>query len=122
MGIGETLLLLRVKLLSRYAGLLLPIGLLLRERSPLRFSPRVEGDRPRSLDPDTERGEIERRGGDRVLEGVRDLASGEFCCLERVRPRSGEMDGILYGEAIRELRDSDLNVGGEDMGSCAINI
>ncbi len=41
-----------------------------------------------------ERGEIERRGNDRGLEGVRDLAAAEICRGERERPRSGDTGAV----------------------------
>lgn len=41
-----------------------------------------------------------RRGADLVLEGVGDLVNAEFCWRDRVRPRSGEEEGILDSGAI----------------------
>ena len=98
---GDALLRLPLKLRSRYAR---PAGLLLRDRRPLLLPSRLERDRLKFLDLDRERGDIERRGGDLVLEGDCDLASANVCCLERVRPRSGEIDGMLYGKTMSNSR------------------
>ena len=47
------------------------------------------------LDLEAERGEMVRRGGDLVLERVCDLANAEVCWRDRVRPRSGDEEGIV---------------------------
>lgn len=85
-GAREPLLGLRVYLLSPWSRsecppLLLLValrdGLLLRSLLPLRPfrpSPRANGVRFVVSDLEAERGEIDRRGADRVLEGVCDLA------------------------------------------------
>ena len=36
-----------------------------------------------------------RRGADLVLDGDWDLANAEVCCRDRVRPLSGDKEGIL---------------------------
>jgi hypothetical protein len=54
------------------------------------------------LERGLERGEIERRGNDRGLEGVRDLAAAEICRGERERPRSGDTDGMGVVDVIVE--------------------
>ena len=78
--------------------LLLRVGLLLRDLKPLLLRPRPEIDRVDLLGLDADRGDTERRGGDLVLDGVCAFAQAELCCLERVRPRSGDEDGILCGD------------------------
>lgn len=54
------------------------------------------------LERGLERGEIERRGKDRGLEGVRDLAAAEGCRGERERPRSGDTDGMEIVDVVLE--------------------
>lgn len=74
------------------------MGLLLRflpALIPFRLSPRPDGVRLGVLDLEGERGEMVRRGGDLVLEGVCDLANAEVCWRDRVRPRSGDEEGIV---------------------------
>lgn len=74
------------------------MGLLLRFLAalvPFRLSPRPDGVRLGVLDLEAERGEMVRRGGDLVLEGVCDLANAEVCWRDRVRPRSGDEEGII---------------------------
>lgn len=74
------------------------MGLLLRFLPavvPFRLSPRPDGVRLGDLDLEAERGEMVRRGGDLVLEGVCDLANAEVCWRDRVRPRSGDVEGIV---------------------------
>ena len=74
------------------------MGLLLRSLLalvPFRLSPRPDGVRLGVLDLEAERGEMVRRGGDLVLEGVCDLANAEVCWRDRVRPRSGDEEGII---------------------------
>lgn len=73
------------------AGLLLPV---LPPLTPLRLSPWIEGDRLGVLDRDLERGDIVRRGGDLVREGVCDLAKALLFWRDRVRPLSGDKEGI----------------------------
>ena len=62
---------------------------------PFRLSPRPDGVRLGVLDLEAERGEMVRRGGDLVLERVCDLANAEVCWRDRVRPRSGEEEGMV---------------------------
>ena len=74
------------------------MGLLLRflpALIPFRLSPRPDGVRLGVLDLEGERGEMVRRGGDLVLERVCDLANAEVCWRDRVRPRSGDEEGIV---------------------------
>ena len=106
-GTGVPLLRLRVKLraLCRRAPcpalrllVRLLVGLLsLPPFTPLRAltrAPRAEGVRLGVLERSPDRGEIERRGDDRAIDGVRDLAAADVCCGERERPRSGDIDSI----------------------------
>ena len=61
---------------------MLLVGLLLRSltpRSPFRLSPRAEGVRLRDFEREAERGDIVRRGGDLVLDGVWALAYADVC-------------------------------------------
>ena len=44
---------------------------------------------------EAERGEMVRRGKDLVLEDVGDLVNAEGYWRDRVRPRSGEEEGII---------------------------
>ena len=74
------------------------MGLLLRllpALVPFRLFPRPDGVRLGVLDLEAERGEMVRRGGDLVLERVCDLANAEVCWRDRVRPRSGDEEGIV---------------------------
>ena len=74
------------------------MGLLLRllpALVPFGLSARPDGVRLGVLDREAERGEMVRRGGDLVLERVCDLANAEVCWRNRVRPRSGDEEGIV---------------------------
>ena len=74
------------------------MGLLLRllpALVPFRLSARPDGVRLGVLDLEAERGEMVRRGGDLVLERVCDLANAEVCWRDRVRPRSGDEEGMF---------------------------
>ena len=61
---------------------------------PLRCSARAGDVRLGVLDREAERGDMVRRGADLDFRGVGDLANAEFSWRERVRPRSGEVEGI----------------------------
>ena len=74
------------------------MGVLLRSLPalvPFGLSPRPDGVRLGVLDLEAERGEMVRRGGDLVLERVCDLANAEVCWRDRVRPRSGDEEGMI---------------------------
>ena len=118
-GTGVPLLGVRVKLRSLCRRVLRPalrvlvrllVGLLSRPplnplRRPTR-APRADGVRLGVLERSPDRGDIERRGDDRALEGVCDLATAEVCCCERERPRSGDTEGMGRG-----LEDERITTG-----------
>ncbi len=82
---------------------MLRAGLLFRSLppfTPFRLSPWRESDRPEFRDCDLGRGDIVRRGGDLVREGVCDLANALLFWRDRVRPLSGDREGILVEEII----------------------
>lgn len=75
------------------AGLLL---LSLTSLVPFRLSLWTEGDRLGVFDRIPARGDIVRRG-DLSREGVGDLAKALSLCRDRVRPLSGDEEGMLTG-------------------------